>query len=222
MIYKKICSASFLSRPNRFLATVELAGKRETVHVKNTGRCGELLIPGCRVILSRADSPARKTKYDLIAVYKENTGLVNIDSQAPNQVVKEWLLRQDYEYVQPEYGFGRSRLDFFLKKGSRKILMEVKGCTLQIGGIGYFPDAPTERGARHLRELAGAAALGYECYVAFVIQVPGVSEVRPNRETDPVFARAWADAEQAGVKMIFLQCDIKENELKVKDPYAYC
>lgn len=216
MKYKNIKRGIFKSRPNRFIAIVNIDDKDETVHVKNTGRCKEFLIPGSQVILSQSDNTARKTKYDLIAVYKQGLGLVNIDSQALNQVVKEWLLSQNYDKVQPEYKFGNSRLDFYLEKDDRKILMEVKGCTLEIDGIGYFPDAPTERGTKHLRELTNAVLEGYECYVVFVIQMPKVTEVRPNAATDPLFAKALGEAKAAGVNVMCLQCVVTEDELKVK------
>mgnify|MGYP000787010301 FL=1 len=162
MKYGKIVEGKFIDRPNRFIAHVEIAGKAETVHVKNTGRCRELLLPGAAVRLEQSDNPARKTLYDLVAVYKDRIGWINIDSQAPNKVVKEWLEAQDYDVVRPEYTYGNSRIDFYLEKGEHKILMEVKGCTLEINGIGYFPDAPTERGVKHLRELAAARQEGYE------------------------------------------------------------
>ncbi len=220
MKYKSIKTGTFKSRPNRFIAIVSIDGTDETVHVKNTGRCKELLIPGSKVILSKADNLSRKTKYDLIAVYKQGLGLVNIDSQAPNQVVREWLLLQDYDKVQPEYKFGNSRLDFYLEKGNKKIFMEVKGCTLEIDGIGYFPDAPTVRGTKHLRELTDAVLNGYECYVVFVIQMPKVTEVRPNAATDPVFAKALCEAKAAGVNVICLQCAVTEDELKVKQGFS--
>lgn len=216
MKYKNIKKGIFKTRLNRFIAIVNIEGNDETVHVKTTGRCKELLIPGCRVILSQSDNTARKTKYDLIAVYKQGLGLVNIDSQAPNQVVKEWLLSQNYDKVQPEYKFRKSKLDFYLEKDDRKILMEVKGCTLEVDGIGYFPDAPTERGAKHLRELTNAVLEGFECYVVFVIQMPKVTEVRPNAATDPLFAKALGEATSAGVNVMCLQCIVTEDELKVK------
>lgn len=150
MKYRYTIKARFVSRPNRFVAKVELDGQCETVHVKNTGRCKELLLPGAEVILAASDNLQRKTKYDLIAVKKETLGWVNIDSQAPNKVVREWLescpdIFPDMTYIKPEYVFGDSRIDFYIKCGERKILMEVKGCTLEIDGVGYFPDAPTER-----------------------------------------------------------------------------
>ncbi len=204
MEYGKVREATFLRRPNRFIAQVIMDGEEHTVHVKNTGRCKELLLPGAPVILSESENPNRKTKYDLVAVEKPSLGLVNIDSQAPNQVVREWLMDHHPDELKPEYTFGKSRLDFYLRDGGQEILMEVKGCTLEVDGIGYFPDAPTERGAKHLRELARAAALGYACFVVFVIQMEGVTEVRPNLETDPDFGAAWSEAKAAGVRFLFL------------------
>ena len=149
MQYREVIEGKFVDRPNRFIAHVMVNGVTETVHVKNTGRCRELLLPGVDVRLEVSDNPARKTKYDLVAVYKKTLGWVNIDSQAPNKVVKEWLDTQDYDLVRPEYRYGASRVDFYMEKGDMKYLMEVKGCTLEIDGIGYFPDAPTERGVKH-------------------------------------------------------------------------
>ena len=143
MKYSNIVKGTFLDRPNRFIAHVELDGKRETVHVKNTGRCRELLLPGAEVWLTAPGTEGRKTKYDLVTVRKENGLLVNIDSQAPNAVVKEWLEKQQYDAVVPEYTYGDSRIDFYMERGTERTLMEVKGCTLEVDGIGYFPDAPT-------------------------------------------------------------------------------
>ena len=142
MKYDNITRATFLKRPNRFIAEVEIDGQKEIVHVKNTGRCKELLIPGCEVWLTAPGTPDRKTKYDLVAVRKENGSLFNIDSQAPNKVVKEWLDGQGYDKVVPEYTYGDSRIDFYMECSGEKYLMEVKGCTLEVNGIGYFPDAP--------------------------------------------------------------------------------
>ena len=156
MKYSKVVKGIFENRPNRFIAHVWIDGVLETVHVKNTGRCKELLLPGATVILEDCNNPNRKTRYDLIAVYKEGLGLINMDSQAPNKVVAEWLATQDYDYVKPEYKYGNSRVDFYMEKNGEKYLMEVKGCTLEIAGMGYFPDAPTERGIKHLRELIKA------------------------------------------------------------------
>ena len=215
MKYLKTLQAKFIDRPNRFIAHVDLNGNVETVHVKNTGRCKELLIKGVTVILEESDNESRKTKYDLIAVYKENFGLINIDSQAPNKVAKEWLESKDYTYIKPEYTYGNSRIDFYMEKDDRKYLMEVKGCTLERDGIGYFPDAPTERGIKHLHELAQASQKGYKCYLAFVIQIPGVQKVLPNIETHPEFASALESAQAAGVQILFLQCFVKEDQLQI-------
>ena len=215
MKYKHIIEGKFIDRPNRFIAHVEIAGKAETVHVKNTGRCRELLLPGVAVQLEVADNPARKTLYDLVAVYKESLGWVNIDSQAPNKVVREWLEQQGYDVIRPEYSNGDSRLDFYMESNEQKYLMEVKGCTLEIDGIGYFPDAPTIRGVKHLRELIGAQKKGYRCTAAFVIQMEGIREVRPNISTHPEFARVWEDARAAGVTMLALLCRVGRGSLEV-------
>ena len=213
MKYTNIIRGRFHSRPNRFIAKVYIDDVLETVHVKNTGRCKELLLPNSEVILEVSDNPNRKTKYDLIAVYKENFGLINMDSQAPNKVVLEWLKKQDYTYIKPEYTYGDSRVDFYMEKGDEKYLLEVKGCTLEIDGIGYFPDAPTTRGVKHLKELAKASAQGFHCYVAFVIQMEGIKEVYPNIATHPEFGVAMDEAKAAGVEVLNLQCKILENEL---------
>ena len=146
MKYREIADGIFVDRPNRFIAHVEVNGAVETVHVKNTGRCRELLLPGTAVRLEVSDNPKRKTKYDLVAVHKQGLGWVNMDSQAPNKVVGKWLAKQGYDYIKPEFTYGKSRIDFYMEKGEQKYLMEVKGCTLEVDGIGYFPDAPTERG----------------------------------------------------------------------------
>lgn len=220
MKYKHTLHAKFHSRPNRFVAKVWLDGELETVHVKNTGRCKELLLPGADVILEKVDKPERKTKYDLISVYKEELGWVNIDSQAPNKVVREWLEKQDYTYIKPEYTYGNSRVDFYMEKGKEKYLMEVKGCTLEIDGVGYFPDAPTQRGVKHLKELQKAAGEGYHCMAAFVIQMEGVSEVRPNTATHEEFAQALEEAKRAGVEILALKCKVNESELEIKEDFC--
>ena len=215
MKYGNITKARFIDRPNRFTAHVELNGQIETVHVKNTGRCRELLRPGAEIWLTAPETPGRKTRFDLVAVRKENGLLINIDSQAPNRVVREWLERQDYDRIVPEYTFGASRIDFYLERGEEKTLMEVKGCTLEVDGIGYFPDAPTERGVKHLRELASAVKQGYRAVIAFAIQMDGVTEVRPNAETHPEFAEAMAEAAAAGVQVLFLPCHVEPDQLTV-------
>ena len=216
MKYGNITKASFIDRPNRFTAHVELNGRIETVHVKNTGRCRELLRPGAEVWLTAPETAGRKTRFDLVAVRKENGLLINIDSQAPNKVVREWLERQDYDRIVPEYTFGASRIDFYLERGEEKTLMEVKGCTLEVDEIGYFPDAPTERGVKHLRELASAVKQGYHAVIAFAIQMDGVTEVRPNTETHPEFGEAMAEAAAAGVQVLFLPCHVEPDRLTVQ------
>ncbi len=215
MRYDNITSGRFIDRPNRFIAHVEIDGRVETVHVKNTGRCRELLVPGAFVYLTEPGTPGRKTRYDLIAVRKENGILFNIDSQAPNKVVKEWLSAQGFDRVLPEYTYGESRLDFYMEKNEEHFLMEVKGCTLEIDGIGYFPDAPTERGVKHLRELIRARKEGYHAIAAFVIQMDGVTEVRPNIKTHPEFGRAMKEAEEAGVLILPLTCHVEPDRLVI-------
>ena len=215
MRYREIIEGRFIDRPNRFIAHVLVNGVEETVHVKNTGRCRELLLPNAEVRLAVSDNPNRKTKCDLVAVYEEKLGWVNIDSQAPNKVVQEWLETQDYTLVKPEYVYGDSRIDFYMVKDQQEYLMEVKGCTLEIDGIGYFPDAPTERGVKHLKELTKARTLGYECIIAFVIQMEGVSEVRPYISMQPEFGEALEEAKAAGVKVLFLQCEVGRDTLQI-------
>lgn len=215
MNYNNICRGVFLDRPNRFIARVEIGGAEETVHVKNTGRCRELLVPGAEVWLAKSDNPARKTKYDLIAVRKSTGVLFNIDSQAPNAAAGEWLARQGFDRIIPEYPFGQSRIDFYMERGGEKYLLEVKGCTLEREGIGYFPDAPTERGTKHLKELAGAVARGYHAAVAFVMQAEGMMLVLPNAETDPAFAAALEAAKQAGVQILCLPCHVEPDKLEI-------
>ena len=215
MRYENITSAIFLNRPNRFIAEVEIDGKREIVHVKNTGRCRELLIPGCEVWLTAPGTSGRKTKYDLVAVRKESGFIFNIDSQAPNKLVREWLNTQGYDRIVPEYTYGDSRIDFYMERDDERFLMEVKGCTLEIDGIGYFPDAPTERGVKHLRELIRAKQDGYQAMLAFVIQMDGVTEVRANVDTQPEFGVALEEAKAAGVKVLNLPCHVEPDYLKI-------
>lgn len=220
MEYGNITRGVFLKRPNRFIAEVELEGKMEIVHVKNTGRCRELLVPGCEVWLTAPGTPGRKTKYDLVAVRKDNGILFNIDSQAPNKVVKEWLDTQNYNKIVPEYTFGDSRIDFYMERESddgkkERHLMEVKGCTLEIDGIGYFPDAPTIRGVKHIHELIRAKEAGYHATLAFVIQMDGVTEVRPNMETHPEFGTALKEAMDAGIQILFLPCHVEPGKIEI-------
>ena len=218
MKYNNITRAVFLKRPNRFIAEVDIDGHKETVHVKNTGRCKELLIPGCEVWLNAPGTPGRKTKYDLVAVRKNSGVLFNIDSQAPNKVVKEWLETKGFNKVIPEYIFGDSRIDFYMERRedgaeAKEYLLEVKGCTLEVNGIGYFPDAPTERGVKHIHELIRAKEAGYHAILAFVIQMDGVTEVFPNRDTHPEFAEAFYAAKEAGVKILNLTTHVTPEEL---------
>lgn len=220
MKYKKTIEAVFVDRPNRFIANVLIDGKMETVHVKNTGRCKELLYEGVRVILFDSENPSRKTRYDLIAVWKKDFGWINIDSQAPNVVMKEWLTGENDFFdkitlVRPEVRFGESRIDFYIEQGARKSFIEVKGCTLEIDGEGYFPDAPTERGVKHLRELIKVVEEGYEAYVAFVIAMEGIEVVHPNVAMQPEFGIAMKEAISAGVKVLYLCCEVKPDELNI-------
>ena len=217
MKYPEILRAKFLERPNRFIAKVDTGTGVETVHVKNTGRCKELLLPNVPVVLAKSGNPNRKTSYDLIAVKKKGLGWVNIDSQAPNKVAREWLEIQHYDKIQGEYVYGESRIDFYMEKGEQKHLLEVKGCTLEMDGIGYFPDAPTERGVKHLHALIKARSEGYYCGVAFVIQMPKVREVRPNINTHPEFGEALEEAKAAGVRVLFLGCDVRPDSLTVDE-----
>ena len=216
MKYKNITPAVFLDRPNRFIAHVETADGVETVHVKNTGRCRELLIKGSDVYLSAPGTPGRKTVYDLVAVRKGNGLLVNMDSQAPNVVVREWLDTLGFDRIVPEHSYGDSRMDFYMEYGSRRFLMEVKGCTLEIAGTGYFPDAPTERGVRHLMELVRAVGEGYTAVLTFVIQMDGIREVRPNVSMHPEFGEALEKALKAGVQVVFLECHVEPDSLTFK------
>lgn len=218
--YNNITRATFLQRPNRFIAEVDIDGIKEIVHVKNTGRCKELLVPGCEVWLTSPGTLGRKTVYDLVAVRKSNGILFNIDSQAPNKVMREWLAEQEYSRIVSEYNYGDSRIDFYMERDnggadSERFLMEVKGCTLEINGVGYFPDAPTERGVKHIRELKKAKEAGYHAALAFVIQMDGVREVRPNLDTHPEFGSAMAEAKTAGVKILFFICHVEPDTLTI-------
>ena len=215
MIYAGVEKAVFIDRPNRFVAHVDINGTVETVHVKNTGRCKELLIPGAGVWLTASDNPLRKTRYDLVAVRKANGRLFNIDSQAPNMVAYEWLKEQEFDRIVPEYPYGNSRVDFYMERDKERFLMEVKGCTLEEDGVGYFPDAPTERGVKHIRELIKAKEEGYRAILAFVIQTDGVKEVRANVKTHPAFGDALEDAEQAGVRILYLPCRVEPDSITV-------
>lgn len=217
MKYETTVMGRFLDRPNRFIAHVDVNGEVQTVHVKNTGRCKELLLPGVEVCLEAASNPNRKTAYDLISVRKEGLGWVNIDSQVCNLCMKEWLSTQGYDLIHPEFTYGSSRIDFLLKKGQESYLVEIKGCTLEIDGLGYFPDAPSTRAHKHLKELTGALQAGFHPVVAFVIAMPKVKEVLPNEKTDPEFARLLEIARQAGVEIWYLLCDVTPDSIVIRE-----
>ena len=207
-----------MRRINRFVAEVLIDGNPEQVHVKNTGRLQELLLPNAKVTLQRADNPDRSTAYDLISVYKPRLKWVNIDSLAPNELMKQQLMSMNYDVVRPEYTFGDSRFDFYMEREGEKYLTEVKGCTLAADlkrGIGLFPDAPTERGVKHLDELASAAKEGYHCQIAFVIQMNGVHMVFPNDDTQPDFGQALVRAAKAGVQVVYYSCHVEADSIKI-------
>lgn len=217
MQYSKVVPGVFLARPNRFIAQVEIAGQVQVVHVKNTGRCRELLVAGAEVFCAQADNPARKTKFDLIAVRKGGR-LINMDSQAPNAAAGEWLLGGGLgalEQLRPECRHGDSRFDFSFILDEKPCFLEVKGVTLECGGVCAFPDAPTERGARHLRGLAQAAREGYGAYVLFVIQMTDVEYLHPNDGTDPAFARALREAAAAGVHILAMDCTVTPDSMEI-------
>ena len=218
MRYRNIEEAVFLDRPNRFIAHVELEGKVETVHVKNTGRCRELLIPGATVYLERSENPLRKTAWDLVAVRKGER-LINMDSQAPNKVFGEFALSGGFvpgvTSLWPEYTYGDSRLDFALQTEQGFHLVEVKGVTLEVEGAVYFPDAPTERGVKHLRELTRAAAAGIDASAVFVVQMEEVSHMSPNDVTHPEFGQALREARAAGVNVRAFACKVTPDSLTI-------
>lgn len=217
MKYKNIVKGRFVSRPNRFIANVEIDGDVRVCHVKNTGRCRELLTDGAKVLLEVSDNPTRRTAYDLVAVYKGDA-LINMDSQAPNRVLGEWIAAGGFEgvtYVKPECTYGGSRFDFYIEADGRKIFAEVKGVTLEEDGVVMFPDAPTERGVKHLRELTDAVKNGYGAYVFFVVQMEKCSYFTPNVKTHPEFAKALGEARENGVCVRALNCKVTEDSLEI-------
>ena len=227
MRYTNIMAGKFLARPNRFIAHVEIAGREEIVHVKNTGRCKELLLPGATVYVQYFPAGKRKTKYDLIAVEKvvhngageQQTLLINMDSQAPNKVVQEWLMEQEpfgkITYLKPECKHGDSRFDFYLETEAKKMFIEVKGVTLEEKGVVMFPDAPTERGVKHVQELCHCLEQGYEAAIVFVVQMSGMRYFTPNRRTHAAFAEALERAEACGVRMLALSCEVTPESLAI-------
>ena len=215
MKYEKTVVGRFVERPNRFIAVVEVDGAVQVCHVKNTGRCRELLLPGAKVVLAAANNPARKTAYDLVAVYKGER-LINMDSQAPNLAVGEYLrARFPGAVVRPEVTVGASRLDFAVETDTGTTYVEVKGVTLERDGVVLFPDAPTARGAKHLGELARLAGEGHDARVLFVIQMGNVQYFTPNRETDPAFADALLAARKAGVAVEAVDCTVVEDGMVI-------
>ena len=218
MHYENMEPAVFISRPNRFVAYVEQAGKQEICHVKNTGRCRELLIPGAELYVQRSDNPARKTALDLISV-KKGAQWVNMDSQAPNKAVAEWLKNGGFGtkeiLVRPEYKHENFRFGFYLGSDGREAFMEVKGVTLEEDGTARFPDAPTERGVKHIRELMRCLDDGYEAYILFVIQMKGVHAFEPNDRTHPAFGETLREAAGKGVRILAYDCLVKPDEMTI-------
>lgn len=221
MKYERIRRAVFLERPNRFIAYVEIDGQKEIVHVKNTGRCAELLVPGAAVYIQESANPERKTKWDLIAVEKGER-LINMDSQIPNRVVQEWIesghFFDNVTLLRPEKKWGNSRFDLYVETGERKIFIEVKGVTLEQDGVCLFPDAPSDRAVKHVEELIRAVKEGYEAYVFFVIQMKDVKYFTPNRETHPAFADALQKAAEEGVKILAYDCCVSPDSISINAP----
>lgn len=221
MKYENTKRAVFLDRPNRFIAHVDLNGQTETVHVKNTGRCKELLIPGTEVILEESVNPARKTKYDLICVNKSGRW-INMDSQVPNKAAAEWIragrLFPEEITLKTEKVYGNSRFDIYVESPCRKAFIEVKGVTLEENDIARFPDAPTQRGVKHVEELIRCQEDGYEAYLLFVIQMKGIREFEPNWSTHPQFGEVLQKAQNAGVHLLAYDCLIREDYIEIQDP----
>ena len=221
MKYENISEGRFISRPNRFIAEVEMQDGRKTVHVKNTGRCRELLVPGAAVYLEKSAAPGRKTDYDLVAVQKDGK-IVNMDSLAPNRTVHEWIASgkyfKDVTLIKPESFYKDSRFDFYVEAGTRKIYIEVKGVTLEKNRTALFPDAPSERALKHVEELIEAVGKGFEGYVIFVIQMKGPERFMPNREAQPEFADALQRAKEAGVHILAYDCSVSADEIELCEP----
>ena len=220
MKYKNIVRGIFKKRLNRFVALCEIDGREVYCHVKNTGRCGEILVEDAECFLEKSDNPERRYQYSLVTVRKGDR-LVNIDSQAPNKAVGEFLsagkLFSDITEIKPEKTFGKSRFDFYFENKDRKAFLEVKGVTLEKDGRVFFPDAPTERGTKHLNELCRCIEKGFNAYVLFIVQMKNVKSFSPNDETDPAFAKALRTAAEKGVKILCYDCFVTENEMIIKD-----
>lgn len=216
MHYSNVVKGIFVDRPNRFIANCEIDGKSRVCHVKNTGRCKELFVKGATVYLQKADNPNRKTLYDVIAVQKGDM-LINTDSQIVNSVALEYMpaLFDDISKIKPESKYGNSRFDIYLETETDKIFVEVKGVTLEKDGVALFPDAPTERGVKHLKELQKAVADGYKAYVFFVIQMDNISHFEPNKETHPEFAEELKNAQKNGVTVLAYNCAVTPDEIKI-------
>lgn len=218
MIYNNMREAKFIVRPNRFIAHIEIDGKREICHVKNTGRCKEFLIEGAKIFVQEADNLNRKTKYDLISAYKGER-LINMDSQVTNKVVQEWIqegnIFEDVTLIKPESKYGNSRFDFYVEAGKRKIYIEVKGVTLEEDGVVMFPDAPTLRGVKHLEELEECLEESFEAYVIFVVQMSDVKIFRANERTHKAFAETLTRVYDSGVKVLAYECIVTEDSIKL-------
>lgn len=224
MEYGKMVPGVFLARPNRFIAHVQIDGREEVCHVKNTGRCRELLPPGAEVWCQESDNPARKTKYDLITV-KKGDRIINMDSQAPNTAAREWLLAGglgEISELRPETVHGDSRFDFSFMKDGKRCFLEVKGVTLENDGVCAFPDAPTERGTKHLRGLIRAAEEGFGAYVLFVVQMENVRYLHPNDATDPAFGKTLREAAEAGVKILAMDCRVTPGSMALNKSLPVC
>lgn len=224
MKYNSVIKAEFVKRPNRFIAHVLIDGKEVIAHVRNTGRCRELLIPGCTVYLEKSENTNRKTPYTLVAVEKKlpygDIATINMDSTAPNNLVEEWLRKGNLfgneAYIKREVSYGDSRFDFYVETGDAKSFIEVKGVTLENDGVAMFPDAPTERGIKHLSELCRCVSEGYNGYIIFVVKMEGIKYFTPNRNTHPAFADALEKAVSCGVKVMVLDCYVTPSALEVK------
>ena len=221
MKYENITEGRFLDRPNRFIAHVEIGGQIETVHVKNTGRCKELLVPGAQVFLEKSGNPARKTAYDLVCVNKSGR-LINMDSQSPNKAAREWVkaghLFPEEIQVTPEKTYGNSRFDLYACSDRRKAFIEVKGVTLEADNVARFPDAPTARGVKHVEELIRCMEDGYEAYLLLVIQMKGVTRFEPNWDTHREFGETLQKAQKAGVHILAYDCLVEPDRMEIQDP----